>query len=390
MERVAIAPRDDWEQTAEQLGFRFASIDGDVYWDESAYYRFSLNAVEQEIEEPTEEIHQMCLDLVDRVVRSEAMLTRLQVPETYWDLVCNSWKNGDPHLYGRMDFSFDPQSGRAKFLEYNAQTPTSLYETAYFQWVWLDQLIERGILPGSTDQFNSLQEKLVGVLNQQMPRLGRNPLYFACCKDTEEDLGTVDYFRSCAVAAGLTTGFSYVEDIGIDEQGRFTDINDMTIPAIFMLYPLEFMFEEKFGPYLGKNDTLLYEPSWKAILSNKGILPLLWEQHKGHPNLLPSYFADQIPGDDIGHSFVHKPIFSREGANISVMENGEEVAYAEGPYDDSGFIIQKTHPLPVFAGNHTLIGSWVVGDKAAGMSIREDDSIITRDTSRFVPHVIMD
>ncbi|WP_210694125.1 glutathionylspermidine synthase family protein, partial [Pseudomonas protegens] len=27
-------------------------------------------------------------------------------------------------------------------------------------------------------------------------------------------------------------------------------------------------------------------PPWKAILSNKGALALLWERHAGHPNLL--------------------------------------------------------------------------------------------------------
>jgi glutathionylspermidine synthase len=36
--------------------------------------------------------------------------------------------------------------------------------------------------------------------------------------------------------------------------------------------------------------------------------------------------------------------------------------------------------------NHAVIGSWIVGDEPAGMGIREDDSPITRNTSRFVPH----
>ena len=36
----------------------------------------------------------------------------------------------------------------------------------------------------------------------------------------------------------------------------------------------------------------LIEPPWKAILSNKGVLPLLWQRHEGHPNLLPAFFDD--------------------------------------------------------------------------------------------------
>jgi glutathionylspermidine synthase len=31
----------------------------------------------------------------------------------------------------------------------------------------------------------------------------------------------------------------------------------------------------------------------------------------------------------------------------------------------------------------------VIGDKASGLGIREDDSLITKDSSRFLPHVVL-
>ncbi|WP_162874209.1 glutathionylspermidine synthase family protein, partial [Pseudomonas viridiflava] len=34
--------------------------------------------------------------------------------------------------------------------------------------------------------------------------------------------------------------------------------------------------------------------------------------------------------------------------------------------------------------------SWVIGDLASGIGIREDDSLITKDSSRFLPHVVID
>jgi len=46
------------------------------------------------------------------------------------------------------------------------------------------------------------------------------------------------------------------------------------------------------------------------------------------------------------------------------------------------------HPLPHFAGGYPLIGSWVIGDRPSGIGIREDATLITRDTARFVPHII--
>ena len=388
MFRIESAPRKDWQQRAESLGFKFHTMYGDTYWDESAYYRFTLKQIENDLEDPTAEIHKMCLHLVDKAVQSEEMMTRLRIPEQYWDYIRNSWLNADPHLYGRMDFSYDGKSP-AKFYEYNADTPTSLYESAFFQWLWLEEMIKEGRFSAETDQFNIIQEMLIEALVLlRKQRLGDQPLYFSCCKDTAEDFGTVEYFRDCAVQAGLNTNFVYVEDIGLSHAGRFTDLKDMTIPAMFKLYPWEFMFEEEFGAGIEASETLFLEPAWKSILSNKAMLPLLWKEFRGHPNLLPCYFEDEKPGDDLGNHVVKKPVFSREGSNISILKNGRETDFVDGPYDDSGFILQSFHPLPTFSGNHTLIGSWIVGDQAAGIGIREDSSVITKDSSRFLPHII--
>ena len=289
-----------------------------------------------------------------------------------------------------MDFAYNGQ-GPAKFFEYNADTPTSLYESAFFQWLWLEEMVSTGQLPSETDQFNIIQEMLIETLVLLKQKyVGNEPLYFASCKDTEEDYGTVEYFRDCATQAGLSTKFIYVEDIGLSPKGAFTDLEDMTIPALFKLYPWEFMFEEEFGPSIEGSETLFVEPAWKSILSNKAILPLLWKEYPGHPNLLPSYFEEGKIGDDLGQHFVKKPVFSREGSNISVIENGQQTDFVDGPYDDSGYILQHFHPVPSFSGNFTLVGSWVVGDRSAGIGIREDSSVITKDSSRFLPHVILD
>lgn len=390
MFRIPSKPRKNWQEQAESLGFKFHTLHGDAYWDESAYYRFTLKQIENDIETPTAEIHKMCLHLVEKAVHSEEMMTRLCIPERYWDFIRRSWLAGDPHLYGRMDFAYDGKSP-AKLYEYNADTPTSLYESAFFQWLWLEEMINEKSLPATTDQFNIIQEMLIETLVLlKRKRMGNEPLYFSCCKDTDEDYGTVEYFRDCAVQAGLNTEFVFIEDIGLSPEGRFTDLDSNTIPGMFKLYPWEFMFEEEFGSKIEASQTLFVEPAWKSILSNKAILPLLWKEFRGHPNLLPSYFENEKPGDDLGRSVIKKPVFSREGANISLIQEGKEVDFVDGPYDDSGYILQSFHPLPTFANNHTLIGSWVVADQPAGIGIREDTSAITKDSSRFLPHIICD
>ena len=387
MQRVRASERPGWRQLAEQLGFRFHTFDGEPYWDESAYYRFSLAEIERDLEDPTEELHQMCLDLVARAVRDEEILRRLAIPERYWDYVRRSWLDGQPHLYGRMDFGYDG-SGPAKLYELNYDTPTSLYESAFFQWVWLEQCLELGLLPAGADQFNAIQDMLIAAFAQLAPRLP-GPLYFSAVRDSAEDLGTILYLRDCAAQAGIATGLIPIEDIGASVDNRFTDPRHNVLKAVFKLYPWEFLFAEEFGPLLPKADTVFFEPPWKAILSNKGALPLLWQLHEGHPNLLPSFF-DDAPDADLPAGWVRKPLFSREGANVSLRTPAGELIAEGGPYTDSPYIRQAFHAAPRFEGHYTVIGSWVVADRACGIGIREDSSPITKDSSRFLPHIFID
>lgn len=383
MQRIAITERADWRAQAAAYGFGFHTIDAAPYWDEAAYYAFTLREIERAIEAPTQTLHQMALDLVDRIVGDERRLRQLAIPEAYWDWIAHSWKTRTPHLYGRMDLAYDG-IGAAKLYELNYDTPTSLYEAAFFQWQWLEDRIADGTLPRDADQFNAIQERLVERFAALAPRITQ-PFHFSAVRDSIEDQGTIAYLRDCALQAGIRCGTLAIEDIGISVDGRFTDLDDRAIGCLFKLYPLEDLFAEAFGHYLPRSGLQLIEPPWKAILSNKGILPLLWEAHPGHPNLLPARFDD---GSPLPPGWVRKPLHSREGANVTLrLTDGHEVA-TPGPYAGP-CIIQACHPLTAFAGQYPLVGSWVVGDAACGMGLREDRTLVTQDSARFVPHAII-
>ncbi|MDR8289775.1 glutathionylspermidine synthase family protein, partial [Acinetobacter baumannii] len=92
-----------------------------------------------------------------------------------------------------------------------------------------------------------------------------------------EDRGTVQYLQDCAAEAGLATEFLYVEDIGLGEKGQFTDLQDQVIGNLFKLYPWEFMLREMFSTKLEDAGVRWLEPAWKSIISNKALLPMLWE-----------------------------------------------------------------------------------------------------------------
>src|SRR4051794_22324776 len=121
MQRIVCTERNDWQASAESAGFDFYSSDGERYWDERAYYAFTLDEIEQQIETPTGEINAMCLELAAAIVADERSLRRLNVPEAFWSVIAESWRRRDGSLYGRLDLSFSGE-GPSKLLEYNADT----------------------------------------------------------------------------------------------------------------------------------------------------------------------------------------------------------------------------------------------------------------------------
>ena len=199
MRRIDCPERDDWRSTAEAAGFDFHSIDGERYWDERGYYAFTLDEIERGIEAPTGEIDAMCIELVGSAVDDEHTLERLKIPEAFWPLISESWHRDDPSLYGRIDLSFDGR-GPAKLLEYNADTPTSIFEAAVFQWTWLEQAIERNIIPKRADQFNSIHERLIEAWKKV--GAGRH-LHLTGMTENPEDAGTLAYLEDTARQAGL-------------------------------------------------------------------------------------------------------------------------------------------------------------------------------------------
>lgn len=381
MQRIILPERPGWRDQARAVGFGFHEMYGEPYWFEAAAYAFTLAQIEDEIEAPTEALHELCMALVDDVVRDEALLRRLAIPETQFDLIRASWQAGDRHLYGRFDLAYDG-TGPARMLEYNADTPTAIFEAAFFQHNWLIDQIEAGVLPDGTDQFNLLQESLIEAF-ATFP--ADRIFHFSCWTANDEDRGTCAYLMDCAVQAGHRVEMIDIQAIGVDAAGRFTDTADRTIDRCFKLYPWEDMLREPFAPHLVPG--VFIEPAWKAILSNKGILPLLWERHPGHPNLLPAYFADD-PRAAMLKTAVSKPLFSREGENIALIEGGVSGEQTAGDYADEPRIVQAYAPLFTSEGQHAVLGSWMIGDRAAGLGMREDSSRITRNLSRFVPHVI--
>lgn len=399
MRRHTIQPRDGWQQTVEEQGLiypltRYPDDSLRPYWDESAYYEFSLPEVEA-LEEVVEELHEMCLAAAEHLVAQDRLADLGITEPRLASLVRESWRRRAelPSVYGRFDLHYDGRTGApAKLLEYNADTPTSLVEAASPQWFWMEERF------AGADQWNSLHERLVDAWKKQAALLPPgSPLYFAHSSDDElgEDLMTVAYLRETAAQAGLDTEAISMEDIGWDPLSRrFVDRKLRFIRSCFKLYPWEWLTTDRFAPQVldtldnggGTGTTLWIEPAWKMLLSNKALLAVLWELFPDHPNLLPAY----VDGPrDLARTtgYVAKPLLGREGAGVTIHEPGAAQAHAESGEDDLCY--QQLMPLPDFAGNRVVLGAWVVDGEAAGLGIRESAGLITDEYARFLPHVIL-
>lgn len=352
------------------MGFAFADIEGEPYWDESAYYRFSADEIDA-LEAAAAEVERISRAAVLHAVQHD-LNEPLGIPEGAWPIVKRSWEAGEPSLYGRLDLRWDG-TGAPKLLEYNADTPTALFEAAVVQWEWL-QCLDDGRGPQLHDQFNGLHEALI----EAWTRMGLPPtIHFCCHGESTEDRGTVDYLRDTAMQAGFEAPFLDMAEIGWNGRG-FTDPAEGPIEAMFKLYPWDWLLREGFGAHIPKAQTRWIEPAWRLIPASKAFLSLLWHLNPGHPNLLAAHLE---PGRT-GGAEISKPLWGREGANISAP--GIET---EGPYADQPRVWQEYAELPAFGGRYPVLGAWIIAGQPAGLGIREDATPITRDTSRFVPHL---
>lgn len=378
MIRHTITPRKDWQAKVENIGFGFHTMD-ETYWDESVFYELSMNEVES-VEKATNDLWELCLKAVQHII-DEKLYSRFHIPEWFIPHLEESWNSDAPAIYGRFDFSF--RNGTPKLLEFNADTPTSLFESAVVQWFWLQDCFPQ------RDQFNSIHEKLVGYWKYLRDYLYDHPLHFTCVRENPEDFTTTEYMRDCAIQAGLDTKFIYLDEIGWDSDNlEFLDSENCPIRNIFKLYPYEWLISEDFGQNIirDKNKAFWIEPGWKMLLSNKAILPILWELNPGHPNLLESWF--ECDNFKLGLNYARKPLLSREGQNIQLNDYGTVIAETAGDYGEEGYIFQELCLLPGHDSNYPLVGSWIIGQESAGIGIRESKTLITDNLSRFVPHLI--
>jgi len=229
---VNYEPRPNAIELAHSLGF-VAAAD---YWREDRAYGFTIDEIEY-IEAETERMHGLCVQAMQHMLRTPDILRRLKIPETHWEWLRKSFLRGDHSLYGRFDFRYVDNT--LKLYEYNADTPTALWEAAVFQWLWMEAVFAKG----EVDQFNSLEDKLTAAFRTLGPPGAR--VHFACLQDHAEDAATTGYLADRANAAGLRATTMDVADFGTEPGDHAKALWNVDtkerIHIAFKLYPWEWI-----------------------------------------------------------------------------------------------------------------------------------------------------
>jgi len=91
--------------------------------------------------------------------------------------------------------------------------------------------------------------------------------------------------------------------------GKFVDQDGAPITHCFKLYPWEWMLREPFAKRVEASGCSFIEPPWRLLLGGKGILCVLSELFADHPSVV----ACRTSPEQLGSTFVSKPLFGHEG-----------------------------------------------------------------------------
>ena len=105
--------------------------------------------------EAANELYDMYCEAGQYVIENN-LFHELDIPFNLVELIKTSWEDDVHwHLYGRFDLAGGIDGKAIKLIEFNADTPTAVFETSIIQWAMLkyNELEE-------SSQFNSLYEAL--------------------------------------------------------------------------------------------------------------------------------------------------------------------------------------------------------------------------------------
>jgi glutathionylspermidine synthase len=365
--------------------------------DETPYISNELVVIsEEEAEayyEATNTLYDMYVEAGEYVIENN-LFHEIGIPFNLVEVIKESWENDVHwHLYGRFDLAGGIDGKPIKLLEFNADTPTALFETAVVQWAILKQ---NGMEESA--QFNALYEALLDnfkrLVTLEEDVSGFEERYegwkflFTSIRGNSEEENTVRLLQHIAAEAGYVTEFAYIDEIEFSaDEGVF--YKDENYELWFKLIPWEdIALEESDLAMLLTNiiknqKAIIFNPAYALLFQSKGLLKILWDLYPNHPLLLESSFEPLN-----GQKQVEKPVFGREGGNVSILDTDTAtLELIDGDYSNHKMVYQAYTNLPTDQEGLSYQAGVFYAYEACGLGFRKGGKILDN-MSKFVGHIV--
>jgi glutathionylspermidine synthase len=344
--------------------------------------------------EASNELYEMFVEAGEYVIENE-LFHEIGIPFNLIDAVKMSWDNDIHwHLYGRFDFAGGVDGKPIKLIEFNADTPTSLFETSILQWaiLKLNNMEE-------SHQFNNLYEALgdnfkrLVMMEDDIEDFENHyegwKILFSSVKGNAEEESTVKLLQTIAKEAGFQTEFAYMEDVEFSgEEGVF--YKDVNYEYWFKLYPWEDIGIEEsdlamlLTQIMDNQKAIILNPAYTLMFQSKAFMKILWDLYPNHPLLLETDFEPLQ-----GIAQVEKKIFGREGANTIIVDENEKVmAETDGEYGEFASIFQEYVELPTDSKGDSYQAGVFFAFEGCGLGFRKG-GLIMDNYSKFVGHRVV-
>lgn len=376
----------------EELGFTWHTDSDNSRYISDELVKITENEAEAYYE-AVNEIYEMYVEAAEYVIENN-LFFELGIPFNLVDAIKKSWENDVHwHIYGRFDIAGGIDGKPIKLLEFNADTPTSLFETTLLQWALLK---ENGM--NENKQFNSVYDairenfkRLITLFDDTEffeERYDGWKILFSSTLGNDEEEATTKLLQQIATDAGFYTGFEYLQNVKFDENGIY-DRDDNQYEYWFKLYPWEDIAIDEpelattLTNIMQNQSAIILNPAYTLLFQSKGMLKILFDLFPESPYLLKTSFE---PLKGIKH--VEKSVFGREGANVKIVDaNGTILNEQNGPYGNNKKVYQEYVELNMDEGGSKYQAGVFFAYEACGLSFRKGSEIINN-MSKFVGHFI--
>ncbi len=344
--------------------------------------------------EATNELYDMFAQAGQYVIDND-LFHDLNIPFNLVEIIKESWENDVHwHLYSRFDLAGGIDGKPIKLIEFNADTPTSLFETAIIQWAMLKA---NGL--DESSQFNNLYEALkdnfkriitlesdIEKFEEYYSNLGWKIL-FSSISSSHEDINTTKLLQHIATEAGFNTDFEFIENVQFNDEGIYKD--DEQFEFWFKLIPWENIAIEEselaliLTQIIADKKAIIFNPAYTLMFQSKGFMKILWDLYPNHPLLLETSFEPLV-----GKKQVEKRCFGREGANVKIIDSdGSIEEETNGEYEGHKAIYQEYVEFPKDSNGNSYQAGVFYAYEACGLGFRRGGKILNN-MSKFVGHIV--